>query len=627
MSKKHSHDRVQKAKQAAEQSAQKPKDFKGTFKRLLTYLKPHTMVLAAVFAMAVLSTLFTVIAPKLMGDVTTELFKSMMRRIKGLPGAHPDFHYIGRIVLILLILYILSSLFTYIMQYLMSGVSQKIVYVLRRQVGEKLDRLPVKYFDSHPYGDILSRVVNDSKNISNTLQQSLTASITAIVAFFGVIVMMLMISPLLTAVLLLTIPLSLVGILIIARPSQRYFKQQQENIGLLNGHAEEAFTGHLIVKAFGHEPQSIRKFKAINSNLYDSAWKAQFLSGMMMPMMTFVGNIGYVLIAIFGGILVVGRAVTIGDIQAFIQYARQFGQPLAQMANISNIIQSTIASAERLFEILDEAEEEADYPYAKIISHPKGHIRFEHLSFRYHADQPLIEDMNIDVRPGRSVAIVGPTGAGKTTIVNLLMRFYECSQGRITIDGVDITELKRENLHRLFGMVLQDTWLFQGTIRDNIAYGRTGAREEDIVSAAKAAHADYFIRTLPNGYDTVLNEEKTNLSEGEKQLLTIARAILADAPILILDEATSNVDTRTELHLQKAMKTLMKSRTSFIIAHRLSTIQEADLILVVDHGRIVERGTHKSLLEKGGFYAELFNSQFEGEKAEPIGVRPSFSGS
>lgn len=625
MSGKYSHSKVQKPKPAPPQLVQKPKNFKGTFKRLLTYLRPHRKVLATVFAMAVISTLFTVIAPMLMGNITTELFRSMMRRIRGLSGAHPDFRYIGRIVLILLALYVLSSLFTYIMQYLMSGISQKIVYILRRQVGEKLDRLPVKYFDSHPYGDVLSRVVNDSKNISNTLQQSLTASITAIVTFLGVITMMLMISPLLTAVLLLTIPLSLVGILLIARPSQRYFKQQQENIGWLNGYVEEMFTGHLIIKAFGHESQSIRTFRAINDRLYDSAWRAQFLSGMMMPLMTFVGNIGYVLIAIFGGILVAGRTIAIGNIQAFIQYTSQFGQPLIQIANISNIIQSTIASAERLFEILDETEEAGDHRRMEVITDPRGRVCFEHLTFRYKADQPLIEDINLDVRPGQSVAIVGPTGAGKTTIVNLLMRFYACDRGRITIDGADINELKRENLYRLFGMVLQDTWLFQGTIRDNIAYGREGATEQEIIGAARAVHADHFIRTLPAGYDTVLNEEKTNLSEGEKQLLTIARAVLADAAILILDEATSSVDTRTELHLQKATKALMKNRTSFIIAHRLSTIREADLILVVDHGRIIERGTHKTLLEKGGFYAELFNSQFTGEDGEQMSIQPSYS--
>jgi len=593
---------------------QKPKNFRKTFRRLMGYLRPHYAVLIAVFITAVLSTIFTIIAPKLMGNATTKLFEGMMMKMKGVPGAHIDFNYIWGIVITLVLLYVLSSLFTFIMQYLMSGVSQKMVYKLRKQVNEKLAGLPVSYYDAHPYGDVLSRAVNDSENISNTLQQSLTASITSIITLVGVIVMMLTISPLLTLVLLVTIPLSFIGIAQITKRSQGYFKQQQEQIGKLNGHVEEMFTGHQVIKAFGKERESVGKFESINGKLYNSAWKAQFLSGIMMPMMMFVGNIGYVLISVVGGILVINRSIQIGDIQAFIQYARQFGQPLNQIANISNIIQSTIASAERIFEILDEEEVSKDDEASEPLQLPKGHVAFDHVNFSYKEDQPLIEDMTIDVKAGQSVAIVGPTGAGKTTLVNLLMRFYEVRKGKITVDGTDIRSIKRERLHQLFGMVLQDTWLFKGTIRENIAYGRAGATEEEIVRASEAAHADHFIRTLPEGYDTVLNEEGSNISQGQKQLLTIARAILADPVILILDEATSSVDTRTEVHIQKAMNTLMKNRTSFVIAHRLSTIREADLILVMNHGHVIEQGTHHELLEKQGFYADLYNSQFADEE-------------
>ncbi|MCO7127698.1 ABC transporter ATP-binding protein/permease [Sporolactobacillus shoreicorticis] len=593
---------------------QKPKNFRKTFRRLMGYLRPHYAVLVAVLITAVLSTIFTIIAPKLMGNATTKLFEGMMMKMKGVPGAHIDFNYIWGIVIALVLLYVLSSLFTFIMQYLMSGVSQKMVYKLRKQVNEKLARLPVKYYDAHPYGDVLSRAVNDSENISNTLQQSLTASITSIITLIGVVVMMLTISPLLTLVLLVTIPLSFIGIAQITKHSQGYFKQQQEQIGMLNGHVEEMFTGHQVIKAFGKERESVGKFESINGKLYNSAWKAQFLSGIMMPMMMFVGNIGYVLISVVGGILVIHRSIQIGDIQAFIQYARQFGQPLNQIANISNIIQSTIASAERIFEILDEEEVAADAEASEPLQLPKGRVTFDHVGFRYKEDQPLIEDMTIDVKAGQSVAIVGPTGAGKTTLVNLLMRFYEVREGKITVDGTDIRSIKRERLHQLFGMVLQDTWLFKGTIRENIAYGRIGATDEEIVCAAEAAHADHFIRTLPEGYDTILNEEGSNISQGQKQLLTIARAILADPVILILDEATSSVDTRTEVHIQKAMNALMKNRTSFVIAHRLSTIREADLILVMNHGRVIEQGTHHELLEKKGFYADLYNSQFDDEE-------------
>lgn len=593
---------------------QKPKHFRRTFRRLMGYLKPHYPILIAVFAAAILSTIFTIIAPKLMGNATTKLFEGMMMKIKGVPGARIDFDSIWDIVVTLVILYILSALFTFLMQYLMSGVAQKMVYTLRKQVNEKLARMPVGYYDAHPYGDVLSRAVNDTENISNTLQQSLTASITSIVTLIGVVVMMLTISPLLTLILLVTIPLSFVGIAQITKRSQGYFKGQQAQIGQLNGHVEEMFTGHQVVKAFGKERESVNKFEAINEKLYQSAWKAQFLSGIMMPMMMFVGNIGYVLISVVGGILVVRRSIEIGDIQAFIQYARQFGQPLNQIANISNVIQSTVASAERIFEVLDEEEMTADTEHAQQLTDPKGTVVFDHVAFRYKEDQPLIDNLSLHVNGGQSVAIVGPTGAGKTTLINLLMRFYEIQQGKITVDGLDTREMRREQLHSLFGMVLQDTWLFKGTIRDNIAYGRENATEEEIIRAAEAAHADHFIRTLPDGYDTILNEEGTNISQGQKQLLTIARAILADSGILILDEATSSVDTRTEVHIQEAMDKLMENRTSFVIAHRLSTIRHADLILVMNHGQVIEQGTHQELLEQKGFYAELYNSQFAEER-------------
>lgn len=595
---------------------QKAKNFKGTFLRLIGYLKPHRYRLFFVLVAAVLSTIFSIVSPKIMGKAITELFNGTMMKIQGIPGAKIDFQYILQIILILVGLYLISALFSYIQQYVMAGVAQKTVYDLRKQVNLKLSRLPLKYFDARTNGEILSRAVNDVDNISNTLQQSLTQSITSAVTLVGVIVMMLTISPLMTLIVFLTLPLSFIAIKNIATRSQTYFKGQQKYLGELNGHVEEMYTGHRIVKAFGHEEKSIAEFKRINEELYHSGWKAQFVSGIIMPVMMFIGNLGFVLICVVGGVLVTKRAIEIGDIQAFIQYARQFSQPITQLANIANIIQSTIASAERIFELLDEQEEVPDANPAKVLQNPKGDVKFENVKFGYHEEVPLIENMNIDVKRGQTIAIVGPTGAGKTTLINLLMRFYEVGEGKITIDGVDITELKRRDLRSLFGMVLQDTWLFNGTIRDNIAYGREGATDEAVIRAAKAAHADHFIRTLPDGYDTVLNEEASNISQGQKQLLTIARAILADPAILILDEATSSVDTRTEIYIQKAMKELMKGRTSFVIAHRLSTIRDADLILVMNKGSVIEQGTHEELLAKGGFYAELYQSQFSHEKIQ-----------
>ncbi|MCM3727482.1 ABC transporter ATP-binding protein/permease [Neobacillus cucumis] len=593
---------------------QKAKDFKGTLKRLVVYLKPYKLQLISVLITAIISTVFSIVSPKIMGKATTKLFEGLMMIFKGVPGAKIDFDYIGQIILLLIGLYILSAIFAYLQGYIMAGVAQKTVYHLRKEVEEKLNRLPLKYFDSKTHGEILSRAVNDVDNISTTLQQSLTQLITSVVTLIGVIVMMLSISPLMTLIVIVTLPLSFFATANIAKKSQQYFKGQQKSLGQLNGHVEEMYTGHKVVKVFGQEKKSIEQFEEINNKLYQSGWKAQFVSGMIMPLMSFINNIGYVLVSVAGGLLVTKKGIEIGDIQAFIQYARQFSQPIAQTAQIANVIQSTIASAERVFEILDETEEVPEAVQPKEINLPEGNVRFEHVSFGYNKDELLIEDMNIDVKSGQKVAIVGPTGAGKTTLINLLMRFYELNSGRILIDGVDTRDLKREKLRSLFGMVLQDTWLFNSTIRDNIAYGREGASEMEILAAAKAANADHFIRTLPEGYDTILNEEASNISQGQKQLLTIARAILADPAILILDEATSSVDTRTEVQIQKAMDYLMKGRTSFVIAHRLSTIRDADLILVMNNGTVIEKGTHQELLEKGGFYADLYNSQFAGRK-------------
>ncbi|WP_083656008.1 ABC transporter ATP-binding protein [Paenibacillus sp. FSL H7-0326] len=584
---------------------EKAKDFKGTMKRLVRYLKPQNTILIVVFIMAILSTVFTIVSPKLMAVATNILSEPLFD-----PNAAIDFVEIARILMWLGALYLLSSLFAYIQQYLMAGVSQRVVFEMREQINDKLSRLPLKYFDGRTHGEILSRATNDVDNISNTLQQSLAQFITSFVTLVGVIVMMLTISPLLTLITVLTLPLSLIVVAIVASRSQGYFVGQQKRLGELNGHVEEMYTGHNVIKAFGREEQSIRDFDKINEELYETGWKAQFISGLIMPLMMFIGNIGYVLICVVGGILVSTRSLDVGSILAFIQYSRQFSQPINQLANIANVIQSTVASAERVFELLDETEEVPEQDTARISSKVQGAVTFEHVKFGYSEDKPLITDMNVDVKPGQTVAIVGPTGAGKTTLINLLMRFYEVQGGTIRIDGVDITDMPRSRLRSMFGMVLQDTWLFNGTIYDNIAYGREGASETEVRQAAVAARADHFIRTLPDGYQTVLNEEASNISQGQKQLLTIARAILANPSILILDEATSSVDTRTETLIQQAMNELMKDRTSFVIAHRLSTIRDADVILVMNHGDVIEKGTHQELLVANGFYAELYNSQF-----------------
>ncbi|MBD8016183.1 MULTISPECIES: ABC transporter ATP-binding protein [Planococcus] len=592
---------------------QKAKDFKGTFRRLVSYLKPRRKKLAAVFLVAILSTVFTIVGPKIMGMAITELFEGAYGQLQGVPGGGIDFGVIGQILAVLAGLYLFSSLFSYIQQYMMSTVAQDTVYDLRQDVNKKLEKLPLKYFDGHANGETLSRMTNDIDTIGSTLQQSLTQFITSIVTIVGILVMMLTISPLLTLIALVSLPLSLFVIGPILKKSQKYFSSQQKNLGRLNGHVEEMYTGHQVVKAFGHEAKSNEQFDEVNEELYQAGRKAQFISGIIMPMMTLIGNLSYVVISIVGGILVTQRAISIGDIQAFITYSKQFTQPITQTANIANIIQSTIAAAERVFELLDE-QEEVEEVTTSVLPRAKGAVAFEDVDFGYDQDL-LIDKMNIDVRPGQTVAIVGPTGAGKTTLINLLMRFYELNGGRILIDGLDSREMSRHELRQNFGMVLQDTWLFNGTIRDNIAYGKTGASEEEILAAAEAAHADHFIRTLPDGYDTILNQEVSNISQGQKQLLTIARAILADPPIMILDEATSSVDTRTEIFIQQAMNLLMKGRTSFVIAHRLSTIKDADLILVMDKGTVIEQGTHQQLLDKDGFYADLYHSQFSTEVA------------
>jgi len=589
---------------------EKAKDFKGSLRRLVRYLKSRWPRLLAVLCMAVGSSVFTVFTPKVMGTATNILATGFSARLHGESGAAIDFARLAQVLLMLGGLYVCSALLRYAQEYLMAGLAQGIVYELRQQVSKKLSRLPLRFFDGRTHGELLSRVTNDVDNLAGTLQQSITQIMDATVMLIGVTVMMLTISPILTLLCVITLSM----ILFITRPiikrSREYFRQQQRTLGQLNGHVEEMLTGHMVVKAFGREAQSVAEFEESNSRLCDVGWRAQFISGTIMPLMMLVNNIDYVVICVVGSVLITRRAMTIGDLQAFIQYSRQFSRPIQEIAGIANILQSTVASAERVFELLDEEEEIPDPQEAKVIAAPQGEIRFENVAFSYNKHEPLISDMNLVAKPGQTVAIVGPTGAGKTTLVNLLMRFYEVDAGRITVDGVNIADLRRGDLRSMFGMVLQDTWLFSGTIRENIAYGRDDVTDEEIVAAAKAAWADNFIRTLPNGYDTVLNEDVSNISQGQKQLLCIARDILANPSMLILDEATSNVDTRTEVRIQQVMLQLMKGRTSFVIAHRLSTIRNADVILVMNEGRLVEKGKHEELLAKGGFYADLYNSQF-----------------
>ncbi|NLE22339.1 MAG: ABC transporter ATP-binding protein [Actinobacteria bacterium] len=625
---------------ALTQPTARAKDFRGTMRRLAGELRPERWLLAMVVLLAVASVAFAVVGPKILGNATNILFEGVVngqipagvskeQAVAGLraegqdriadmisnmdvdPGQGFDFAALARTLALLGGVYLVSALFQWLQSYLMAGIAQRTIYRLRRQADEKLARLPLKYFDDHPRGDVLSRMTNDIDNISQSLQQSLTQIITSALTIIGVLIMMLTISWLLALISVLVVPVSVVITVLIAKRSQKQFARQWETTGDLNGHVEEMFTGHNVVKVFGRQDQAIAEFDEQNEALYRASFKAQFISGIIMPVMNSVMNLNYVAIAVVGGLMIATGRISLGDVQAFIQYSRQFTMPITQVAGIMNVLQSTAASAERVFELLDEEEETADAPVCVECDHTRGHIRFEDVSFRYVPDQPLISGLSVDVSPGETVAIVGPTGAGKTTLVNLLLRFYDIDAGSISIDGVDIRELSRSDLRRLFGMVLQDTWLFSGTIRENIAYGREGATEEQIRAAAKAARVDHFVRALPDGYDTVLDDDATNISQGERQLLTIARAFLADPDILILDEATSSVDTRTEVLIQQAMTELMKDRTSFVIAHRLSTIRGADIILVMDKGAIVEQGSHDQLMAAGGFYHDLYASQFE----------------
>ncbi len=588
---------------------EKAKDFKGSLKRLLKYLGVHKLSIFIVFVMAILSSLFGVLTPKVLSRAMNILYDGFSEIIAG-KAPVIDFDTILKILILLGILYFLNAGFNYLQGYIMAGVSQKIIYRMRREVDEKLTKLPISYFDKNARGDILSRITNDIDNIGTTLQQSAVQVITSIVTITGVLVMMLYISPLLALVVLLSIPLTMIVTMGIAKRSQKYFTKQWSNLGDLNGHIEEMFTGASVVKAYGYEEKAIERFCEQNEALYENSRKAQFISGVIMPLTGTINNLAYVAICIVGGLGVINGTITFGDVTAFIQYQKQFSQPITQMANLMNVLQSAIASSERVFELLDEQEEEQSEELLPKPEHVRGEVDFEHVSFGYTEDKILIRDMNIHVEPGQLVAIVGPTGAGKTTLVNLLMRFYEIGSGSIKVDGIDIRKLDRNDLRDIFGMVLQDTWLFSGTIADNIAYGSPVKDQAKVREAAQSAHIHRFIKTLSDGYGTILNEEGTNVSQGQKQLLTIARAMISRPDILILDEATSSVDTRTELQIQQAMEKLLKGHTSFVIAHRLSTIRNADLILVMKDGDIIEQGTHESLMAGPTFYAELYNSQF-----------------
>jgi len=637
---------------------EKAKDFKGTIKRLIKYLSPYTKGFIAVFILAIASTTFSIIGPKILGGITNQIvddyihitvYEQVMKNLpqgyvlpQGTKGADVlkqlpqdkldkipkdvldkvesmdlsvkpsmDFDYIGSKIVLLVGIYFASAVFSYIVEWIMSGITQKVTYKLRKEIFAKISKLPLRYFDTHAYGDVLSRMTNDVDTISQTLSRGIVQIITSITMIIGILIMMISINPILTVVALVILPISALLISFIIKKSQKLFVAHQEYLGEVNGHIEEMYGGHVIVKAFNGEERAIKKFETINEKLYESSWKSQFFAGLLMPIMNIISNSGYVAIAVLGGKFAIEGKINIGDIQAFMQYMNQFTQPITQTANISNIFQSMAASAERVFEFLNEPEEMETTKVFKQIKEVKGNIKFENVKFGYNPDRMIIKGFSADISAGQKVAIVGPTGAGKTTMVNLLMRFYDIDSGSIKIDGVDIKDMRREDVRKLFGMVLQDTWLFNGTIKENIAYAKPDATEDEIIEAAKSAYADHFIRTLPEGYDTMINEEADNVSQGEKQLLTIARAMLANPPMLILDEATSSVDTRTELLIQKAMDKLTKGRTTFVIAHRLSTIKNADLILVMDHGNIVEKGKHQELLEKNGFYASLYNSQFQ----------------
>ena len=589
---------------AAMMPGQKPKDAKKTLRRLLGYLKPMQLRLITIAFLALLGTLFNVISPKLLGDATTSLYESFMT------GTNVDFDFLNRILILLAVLYLASAFFTFLQQFIMAGVAQTTIAGLRKEVNEKLSRMPLRYFDRNSHGDLLSRAVNDIDNINNSLQQALMQIITSVITVVGIIIMMLWISPWLTLVTLLTLPLSAIIIRFIATRSQKQFIRQQTELGGVNGHIEEMYSGHQVVKAYGYEERAVESFDEMNDRLYQANWRAQFFSGLMMPLMMFVSNLGYVVVTIVGAILVLSNSIPLGGVQAFIQYTQQLNQPLIQAAGISNMIQTALASAERVFTLLDEEEEPRETPATLKAGSIDGRVTFQDVSFGYEADKPIIRGLNLAAEEGQTIAIVGPTGAGKTTMINLLMRFYEIDGGSLQLGETDYKVMSREQVRSEYAMVIQDTWLFNGTIRDNIAYGKEGATEEEVIAAANAAYADDFIRKLPDGYDTVLGEDATNISQGQRQLLTIARAIISNPRILILDEATSSVDTRTEMNIQRAMKAIMKGRTSFVIAHRLSTIKDADLILVMNQGEIIEQGTHQELLAQEGFYADLYNSQF-----------------
>ena len=653
-----SHSRQQRGGMGMMRRGEKAKDFKGTIKKLIKYLSPYIKAFVAVFILAIASTTFSIIGPKILGNITNQIVddyihitvydeimknlpqgyvlpqgtkgtdvlkqlpqdklnkipKDVLSRVEGMDlSVKPsmDFDYIGSKIVLLVGIYFASAVFSYIVEWIMSGITQKVTYKLRKEIFAKISKLPLRYFDTHAYGDVLSRMTNDVDTISQTLSRGIVQVITSITMIIGILIMMFSINSILTIIALVILPVSALLVSFIVKKSQKLFVAHQEYLGEINGHIEEMYGGHVIVKAFNGENESVEKFNVINEKLYNSAWKSQFLAGLLLPIMNVISNGGYVAIAVLGGKFAIEGKINIGDIQAFMQYMNQFTQPITQTANISNIFQSMAASAERVFEFLNEPEEMETAKVFKQIKEVKGNIKFENVKFGYNPDRMIIKGFSADISAGQKVAIVGPTGAGKTTMVNLLMRFYDIDSGSIKIDGVDIKDMRRDNVRKLFGMVLQDTWLFNGTIKENIAYAKPDATEDEIIEAAKSAYADHFIRTLPEGYDTVINEEADNISQGEKQLLTIARAMLANPPMLILDEATSSVDTRTELLIQKAMDKLTKGRTTFVIAHRLSTIKNADLILVMNYGNIVEKGKHQELLEKNGFYASLYNSQFQ----------------
>ena len=587
---------------------EKAKDFKGSIGKLFAYMKQYHAAVVVVILCAIASTVFSVIGPDILGKATTELSNGLLAKIQGTGSI--DFTKIGQILLFVLGLYLLSTLFSFVQGWLMTGVTQKVCYRMRKDISEKIDRMPMAYFESRTYGEVLSRITNDVDTLGQSLNQSITQIITSVATMVGVLVMMLRISPLMTLIAVVILPISVTLISLVVKKSQKYFKQQQEYLGHINGQVEETYAGHTVIQAYNKEKDMVQQFQETNDTLYHSAWKSQFLSGLMQPIMMFVGNLGYAAVALSGGLLAIRGTITIGDIQAFIQYVKNFTQPMQQIAQVLNQVQSMAAASERVFEFLEEVEEVQTAEHPLELANVEGNVDFQHVSFGYQPEQCVIHDFSAKVKSGQKIAIVGPTGAGKTTMVKLLMRFYDVSGGAILLDGHDVRDFDRHKLRESFGMVLQDTWLFQGTIMENIRYGRLDATDEEVIAAAKAAHADSFIRQLPDGYQMELNEDASNVSQGQKQLLTIARAILADNRVMILDEATSSVDTRTEILIQKAMDHLMEGRTSFIIAHRLSTIRNADMILVMKDGDIIEQGTHEELLEKNGFYADLYRSQF-----------------